>query len=64
MIDIICIYAPAHEERKAFYDNLNNYLNNFIIYNIILYGDFNYAELEIDRIPILNKYDKRFQKIF
>ena len=64
IIDLISIYAPAHEDRKAFYDSLNDYLNNFINHNIILCGDFNYAELEVDRIPKLNKYDKRFQKIF
>ena len=65
IIDDVCIFAPAnHGDRKDYYDKLNDYPNNFKNHNIILCGNFNYAELEIDRIPKLNKYDKIFQKIF
>ena len=62
---IICVYAPAdHAERKPFYDDLINYLKSCINHNLIMCGNFNFVNSEIDREPKLTKYDKRFSKLF
>ena len=65
IFDIICVYAPAdHSERKPFYDDLINYIKSYQNHNLIMCGDFNFVDSEVDRRPKLIKYDKRFSKIF
>ena len=65
IFDIICVYALAdHTERKPFYDDFINYLKSYINHNLIMCGDFNFVNSEIDREPKLTKYDKRFSKLF
>ena len=65
IFDIICVYAPAdHTESKPFYDDFINYLKSYINHNLIMCGDFNFVNSEIDREPKLTKYDKRVSKLF
>lgn len=53
IINIINIYAPSdhhNDTKRFFYSRLNIYLNKYKNQSLILCGDFNYVEDDIDRI--------------
>ena len=47
---------PNNSETKPiFYQHLQEYLQNFVNFNMIITGDLNYVEESIDRTPNINK---------
>ena len=53
IINIINVYAPSdhhNDTKRLFYSKLNMYLNKFKDQTLILCGDFNFVEEDIDRV--------------
>ena len=66
-INFISIYAPSGQEdlqKQNFYKKLVQYLENLIGQNVIILGDFNFVENNLDRLRALRPYDIYLQKIF
>ena len=57
---MISIYAPSRQEdlqKQNFYKKLVQYLENLIGQNVIILGDFNFVENNLDRLRPLRTYD-------
>ena len=66
-INFISIYAPSGQEdlqKQNFYKKLVQYLENLIGQNVIILGDFNFVENNLDRLRALRPYDIYLQKNF
>ena len=65
-LHVLSVYAlPNNSEKKRiFYQHLKEYIQNFVNFNMIITGYFNFVEEAIDPTPNINKRDTYVKRIF